>query len=153
MQANDKIERMRELEVREERELLREYAYLNKLRHYVNERNVTAATKLATRIQRYEDRLERTHRRVMGYLEDMRADDMDPDAVEMMRRIEDDVAFYMMDINNMASVDEARLLELVDAEDWEELRHFTIKNLKRDIKRWLEIDRALIELENHILSV
>lgn len=153
MDTNETIGTIRQLKVREERELLREYAYLNKLKEYVKSRNVTAAARIASRIQRYEMRLERTHRRVLRNLEELRTDDLDREALERIKRIEDDISFYLTDINSMASRNEARIVELVNTKEWEELEHFTIKNMKRDIRRWLEIDKAIIEVEDHLLSV
>jgi hypothetical protein len=139
-------------ETREERELLREYAYLNKLKRYVRERNKTAAAKIVNRIQRYEDRLERVHQRVLDNLEDLRRDNLPENGLERIQGIEVDVGYFMEDFRTMASRDEARLKEMVEDEMWEDLERYAIRCLKRDITRWLEIDRTLIDLEVDVLS-
>lgn len=146
-----RMRKIRQLEAREERELQRENALVNKLKEYVRSRNAKATERIATRIQRYEMRLERTHRRVLRNLEDLKSDDLDHRTLESIQRIEDDIGFYLEDINDMASRDEERIVELVDEESWEELEQFVIENLKRDIRRLLEIDKALLEVEDHLL--
>jgi hypothetical protein len=140
-----------ESELREERELIKEHAYLRKLEECIADRNEGVCVRVLARIRRYERRLERAHRHVMFLHEELRNEGFPPEAIERFERIESDIEYFIEDFNAMTMGNEPELLEMIEKEAWEELERFVIGNLERDIDRWLDIDRALTDLELDLL--
>lgn len=147
------IKKIERLEIKEERELLRESAYLTKLKEDIRKRNKTAAAKIAKKIESYEFRLERSHKRVLEYLKALKAEDLVEDAAKRLDKIEEDINFYREDLLEVASRDDEKLREFAEQEKWDELAENVIKNLKRDIEGWLALDKKLIEFEKKLIKI
>ena len=147
MSQDATVKRLIESELREERELIKEYAYLKKLEELVEGRKETAALRVLSRVRRYERRLERAHRHVLYMLEEIEQERLPPEVVERIYNIERDLEFYIEDFERMTSSDDMQLRELIENRAWDELERYVIGNLEMDISRWLEIDGILLDLE------
>ncbi len=151
MTNNAAVKKLIESELREERELIKEYAYLKKLEEFVDGRNERGAVRVLDRIRRYEKRLERAHRHVLYFLEELRLEGLNDDVIDRFERIEADIGYFIADFNHMTEGSEEKLRQMVENEVWEDLERYVIGNLEMDINRWLEIDRALLDLEMDML--
>ena len=141
------VRRLMDSEVREERELYLEYGYLRKLEESISERNKTAAIKAVYRIHRYERRLERVHHQVLANLLELRRKGIPPHGIQRIEEIERDIEYFMNDFSTVTDMEESMLEEMIRKDAWDDLERYVIGNLERDIRRWLEIDKALIDLE------
>lgn len=151
MNKKNSLEQAEQLERREERRLLKEYSYLEKLKHEITQRNRFAATKLATKIRGFESKIERIHNRILETLKAVKAEGLERKDEKKLEQIEEDINLFKEDLKKRVSGYKSELNEYINQERWDELECCIIDNLKQDIKDWLSLDKKLIEFEQETI--
>ena len=152
MNKKNSLKKAEQLERREERRLLKEYAYLEKLKHEITQRNRSVATTLATKIRGFESKIERIHNRILETLKAVKADGLERKDEKKLEQIEEDINLFKEDLKKRVSGYKSELNEYINQERWDELECCIIDNLKQDIKDWLSLDKKLIEFEQEAIS-
>lgn len=152
MNKKNSLKKAEQLERREERHLLKEYAYLEKLKHEITQRNRSVATKLANKIRGFESKIERIHNRILETLKAVKAEDLERKDEKKLGQIEEDINLFKEDLKKRVAGYKSELNEYIDQERWDELECCIIDNLKQDIKDWLSLDKKLIEFEQGTIS-
>jgi len=152
MNKKNSLKKAEELERREEKRLLKEYAYLEELKHEITQRNRSVANKLANKIRGFESKVERIHTRILETLEAIKAEGLELKDEKKLGQIEEDINTFKDDLKNRVSGYKSELNEYINQERWDELECCIIDNLKQDIKDWLSLDKKLIEFEQEIIS-
>ena len=152
MNKKNSLKKAEHLERREERRLLAEYAYLEKLKHEITQRNRSVSTKLANKIRGFESKIERIHTRILETLKTIKAEGLEQKDEKKLGQIEDEINLFKEDLKKRVSGYKSELNEFINQERWDELECCIIDNLKQDIKDWLSLDKKLIEFEQETIS-
>lgn len=152
MTKNQDLKRTERIEIKEEKRLIREYNYLNKLKEDIKKKNFTDAHRIATKLEGYESKLERFHNRVLDSLDILKSEGLNGDTAQKLDEIENDINLFREDIQKGISINDGTIEALISQNDWDELANYVIENLKQDIKTWLALDKKLIELEEEIIK-
>ena len=152
LNKNEDIKRTERIEIKEEKRLIREYNYLNKLKEDIKKKNFTDAHRIAKKLEGYESKLERFHNRVLDSLEILKSEGLTGDAAQKLDEIENDINLFREDIQKGISINDGKIETLINQNNWDELENYVIENLKQDIKTWLALDKKLIKLEEEIVD-
>ena len=152
MIKNDDLRKTERIEIKEEKRLIREYNYLNRLKEDIKKKNIADAHRIAKKLEGYESKLENIHNRVLDSLKVLKSSDLNEDNAKYLDEIENDINLFLKDIKKGISIDDGKIEALVNQDDWDELTEYIIENLKQDIKTWLDLDKKLIELEKKLVK-
>jgi hypothetical protein len=139
-----KLKKAAHLVKAEEKWLIKEYYFLEKLKVNVKKKNHKAGEKLAHRMAVYEPRLEKAHKRVLNILEYL--ENMQPELYEQVNKIEVDIEIFRADVIKELSRFKGKLTRLFNKKDWEKLVNEVIIRLERDIRGWDVLDKKMSKL-------
>jgi hypothetical protein len=152
MTKNGDLQRTEEIELKEERRLIKEYNYLNKLKQDILRKDFSDAHRIARKIESYELKLERFHNRVLDSIEILKEENLSKDTAEKLDKIENDIKLFRENLHEEISKKDGKIENLMTQNNWDELANYVIENLKEDIKIWIALDKKLIELEEELVK-
>jgi hypothetical protein len=151
----EKTENLRNLETDEMLEdsyLVGEYLNLERLKDALKKRDLTEVHLFEERVEDYEKRLERQHRRTLEHLRSLRGILLNEDDMVTLRDLEEQISAFRWELAHDIIRTKQTFERLVERGAWEDIDYGFIDRLEEDIEAWLAIDRRLMDFEEKMIK-
>jgi hypothetical protein len=134
---------------REEKWLLGEYSYLPRLKKAIDSRDKKTVKAIFRRLSRYELRLEKYHKRVLGSLGKVKEKASGEYLEKVSKLLYDSRVFEAELERDLSRYGASELSILIEQENWEELGKLYPK-IEQAIQGWVAIDKRLVDFEKEV---
>jgi hypothetical protein len=132
-------------EEKEEKWLLNEYYYLERLKRKAKSKDENAGRSLARKLGRSERKLEVVHKKVLNLLHLLIIGY--PKYSDKVKKIESSVNVFSADLKKELSALGGEVTQLIKDKKWDELADSVIAKIEKDIKGWEALDEEVVKLE------